>query len=72
MRLTLREPSATVEPLPVMTTDSAAPDSAARSALDIRTLPSTSRLARDYAGAAVLAGYFAVALLGLIALAIGR
>ena len=30
------------------------------------------RLARDYAGAAVLAGYFAVALLGLIALAIGR
>ena len=49
MRLTLREPSATVEPLPVMTTDSAAPDSAAHSALDIRTLPSTSRLARDYA-----------------------
>ena len=49
MRLTLREPSATVEPLPVMTTDSAAPDSAAHSALDIRSLPSTSRLARDYA-----------------------
>ena len=49
MRLTLREPSATVEPLPVMTTDSAAPDTAARAALDIRSLPSTSRLARDYA-----------------------
>ncbi|MEQ1898371.1 MAG: bacillithiol biosynthesis cysteine-adding enzyme BshC [Vicinamibacterales bacterium] len=30
-------------------TDAAAPDSAARVALDIRSLPSTSRLARDYA-----------------------
>ncbi len=32
-----------------MTPDSAAPDTTARTALDIRSLPSTSRLARDYA-----------------------
>lgn len=49
----------------------------ARSGIQIATLALLAlllgqRLAKDYAGAAVVAAYFAVALLGLVAFAIGR